>query len=273
MAAYATYRHVELDRVGVGKKRVLKPPGGGSSIVFEEDESTKPVKSRPQQQEQQSPPPQASPEPPMEPPKEAPPAEKQPEQPFPKPEINGMSTPDCIKEDAASTTVSNPTPAAATTNGERSPALNGPSAVNGSSTTNGCMSSGTSSSMSMHSGGTPKHLNTQTRIFGAEQGGLTPRRRLRDHERSNIFAGDDAASNGTHRPVFRRPRNRRDPVTGVGVLCWDLHAPRCAPSKWKADLNGSPRNSESTPEPKTPESVQQAPRQRVPPGGFSTKLW
>lgn len=231
--------------IGIGEEqrissRVLKPPGGGSSIVFEEDESTKPVKSRPQQQEQQSPPPQASPEPPMEPPKEAPPAEKQPEQPFPKPEINGMSTPDCIKEDAASTTVSNPTPAAATTNGERSPALNGPSAVNGSSTTNGCMSSGTSSSMSMHSGGTPKHLNTQTRIFGAEQGGLTPRRRLRDHERSNIFAGDDAASNGTHRP---------------------------------ADLNGSPRNSESTPEPKTPESVQQAPRQRVPPGGFSTKLW
>lgn len=180
---------------------MLKPPGGGSSIVFEEDDSMKPVKSRPQQQEQPSPPPQASPEPPMEAPKEVPPpVEKQPEQPFPKPESNGMSTPDCSKEDAASTTVSNPTPSA-TVNGERSPALNGPPAVNGSSTTNGSLSSGTSSSMSMHSGGTPKHLNTQTRIFGAEQGALTPRRRLRDHERSNIFAGDDTpASNGTHRP-------------------------------------------------------------------------
>jgi len=34
MATYATYRHVELYRVGYGKKRVLKPPGGGSSISF-----------------------------------------------------------------------------------------------------------------------------------------------------------------------------------------------------------------------------------------------
>ncbi|XP_043250501.1 microtubule-associated protein Jupiter isoform X5 [Colletes gigas] len=34
MATYATYRHVELDNVGYGKKRVLKPPGGGSSDIF-----------------------------------------------------------------------------------------------------------------------------------------------------------------------------------------------------------------------------------------------
>lgn len=34
MAAYAAYRHVELDHVGYGKKRVLKPPGGGSSDIF-----------------------------------------------------------------------------------------------------------------------------------------------------------------------------------------------------------------------------------------------
>ncbi|XP_063884617.1 uncharacterized protein LOC135113225 isoform X4 [Scylla paramamosain] len=76
MASYATYRHVELDRVGVGKKRVnhppggkmklndeaepdsrtvrvLKPPGGGSSIVFDEDENMKPIKSKPQPQQQQ----------------------------------------------------------------------------------------------------------------------------------------------------------------------------------------------------------------------------
>lgn len=38
MATYATYRHVELYRVGYGKKRVLKPPGGGSSISFGGDE-------------------------------------------------------------------------------------------------------------------------------------------------------------------------------------------------------------------------------------------
>ncbi|XP_011498452.1 PREDICTED: microtubule-associated protein Jupiter [Ceratosolen solmsi marchali] len=34
MATYAAYRHVELDNVGYGKKRVLKPPGGGSSDIF-----------------------------------------------------------------------------------------------------------------------------------------------------------------------------------------------------------------------------------------------
>merc|ERR1712106_182941 len=38
MATYATYRHVELYRVGYGKKRVLKPPGGGSSISFGGDD-------------------------------------------------------------------------------------------------------------------------------------------------------------------------------------------------------------------------------------------
>jgi hypothetical protein len=34
MAAYATFKHVELYNIGAGKKRVLKPPGGGSSDIF-----------------------------------------------------------------------------------------------------------------------------------------------------------------------------------------------------------------------------------------------
>ncbi|XP_072153457.1 microtubule-associated protein Jupiter isoform X2 [Bemisia tabaci] len=34
MATYAAYRHIELDNIGYGKKRVLKPPGGGSSDIF-----------------------------------------------------------------------------------------------------------------------------------------------------------------------------------------------------------------------------------------------
>ncbi|XP_011340960.1 microtubule-associated protein Jupiter isoform X4 [Ooceraea biroi] len=42
MATYATYRHVELDNVGYGKKRVLKPPGGGSSDIFGAPEETSP---------------------------------------------------------------------------------------------------------------------------------------------------------------------------------------------------------------------------------------
>lgn len=34
MAAFYAFRHVELDRVGCGKRKVLKPPGGGSSDIF-----------------------------------------------------------------------------------------------------------------------------------------------------------------------------------------------------------------------------------------------
>ncbi|KAG7197487.1 hypothetical protein KM043_013335 [Ampulex compressa] len=53
MATYAAYRHVELDNVGYGKKRVLKPPGGGSSDIFgsvPEDTSPRRVKNHNQSQ-------------------------------------------------------------------------------------------------------------------------------------------------------------------------------------------------------------------------------
>ncbi|XP_015590288.1 microtubule-associated protein Jupiter isoform X2 [Cephus cinctus] len=53
MATYAAYRHVELDNVGYGKKRVLKPPGGGSSDIFgaaPEETSPRRVKNHNQSQ-------------------------------------------------------------------------------------------------------------------------------------------------------------------------------------------------------------------------------
>ncbi|XP_066598086.1 microtubule-associated protein Jupiter isoform X6 [Prorops nasuta] len=53
MATYAAYRHVELDNVGYGKKRVLKPPGGGSSDIFgtgPEETSARRVKQHNQSQ-------------------------------------------------------------------------------------------------------------------------------------------------------------------------------------------------------------------------------
>lgn len=222
--------------------RVLKPPGGGSSIVFDEDENMKPVKSKPQPQ-------QPVPQPEPQPKEEAPPAEKQQEQPpqpqqeagEPKPETNGMNNVDCVKENAAATD-SFPTPG---TNGQQSPALNGPPVVNGSSATNGSVSSGSTSSMSSHPSGTPKHFNTQTRIFGEEQNVVTPRRRLRDHERSNIFAAEDASTNGTHRPADSKSSSGSSSSSSI-----------------------SSRPSNGTPEARTPDQ-----RQRVPPGGFSTRLW
>ncbi|KAK8405603.1 hypothetical protein O3P69_001843 [Scylla paramamosain] len=243
----------------------------------------KPIKSKPQPQQQQPQPKEEAPQAEIVE-KQAPPPPQ--EASDAKPETNGMNSHDSVKEDAAASRDSFPSPAPAT-NGQHSPAPNGSPAVNGSSAVNGSVSSGSTSSMSPFPGGTPKHLNTQTRIFGEDQHNVpTPRRRLRDHERSNIFA-DEGATNGTHRPVFRQPRMRRDPVTGVGVQCWDLHAPRCAPSKWKADSSSSSTSSScpssGTPEARTPEQApqpqppqqqqQQQHRQRVPPGGFSTRLW
>ncbi|XP_039289469.1 microtubule-associated protein Jupiter isoform X2 [Nilaparvata lugens] len=44
MATYAAYRHIELDNIGYGKKRVLKPPGGGSSDIFGGSESASEVR-------------------------------------------------------------------------------------------------------------------------------------------------------------------------------------------------------------------------------------
>ncbi|XP_037788980.1 microtubule-associated protein Jupiter-like isoform X2 [Penaeus monodon] len=221
MATYATYRHVELDRVGLGKKRVLKPPGGGSSISFGED-SDDYMK------------PKAKTTPAEEFPKE------EPEQ-APKLETNGMDTPE--KDGAAATKESNP-----------------------STATNGSLTSGSSTPTS--------RVDTQSRLFGEEPPKEAQCRRVRDHQRSNIFGAEvntnpNGTPNGSPRAVFSRTWTRRDPVTGVGVLYWDIHAPRYAPSKRKA---GNPVSSE-TPETKTTEQPQPQQKQRIPPGGFSTKLW
>ncbi|XP_071536260.1 uncharacterized protein [Panulirus ornatus] len=174
MATYAAYRHVELDRVGLGKRRVLKPPGGGSSIVFGEDDEvalTPKTKSVSQQ--------------------EASPLEKQ--EPSPKPETNGTATPQCEKVDAvAAVKENNPEPA--TTNG--SATINGSATTNGTATTNGSSSSRSSTASTPTSA---KQLDTQSRLFGHEPVQCTPSRRIRDHHRSNIFTTDDpdAKANGT----------------------------------------------------------------------------
>lgn len=189
--------------------RVLKPPGGGSSIVFDEDEN-KPIKSKPQPQQQQQQAKEDAPQAEIE--KQAPPPPPQ-EAGNAKPETNGMNSHDSVKEDAAASRDGFPSPTPAT-NGQHSPAPNGSPAVNGSSALNGSVSSGSTSSMSPFPGGTPKHLNTQTRIFGEDHNVLTPRRRLRDHERSNIFA-DEGATNGTHRPGEASPLSLT-PVMSLG---------------------------------------------------------
>ncbi|XP_063588448.1 uncharacterized protein LOC134765662 isoform X2 [Penaeus indicus] len=138
--------------------------------------------------------PKAKPTPAEEVPKE------DPEQ-APKLESNGMDTPE--KDGAAATKESNP-----------------------STATNGSITSGSSTPTS--------RVDTQSRLFGEEPPKEAQCRRVRDHQRSNIFGAEvNTNPNGTP--------------------------------------NGSPRAE--TPETKTTEQPQLQQKQRIPPGGFSTKLW
>ncbi|XP_045594487.1 uncharacterized protein [Procambarus clarkii] len=210
---------------------VLKPPGGGSSISFGEDEDNRP-KNLAQQQA--------------------------PQEKSPKAETNGTATPESVN-DAAATKENNPS---AATNGS---VTNGSPVGSNSGRSSECATTPTSA----------KKLDTQNRLFGEDPVMDTPTRKVRDHQRSTIFSdGPGTKPNGSTngpRAVFCRTWTRRDPVTGVGVLCWDIHAPRCAPNKRKA-VTPAVRESVETKTQEQPQP-QQKQRQRVPPGGFSTQLW
>jgi len=166
--------------------------------------------------------------------KVAPMQQQQPQQQdTPKVESNGTETP----QTDSSVATKDPTPAP-TTNG--TPATNG-TATNGTDT-NGTptttTTNGTPASPStVCSSPSSARLDTQSRLFGeAASREQNWRGTVRDHQRSNIFAEPDVKTNG-------------------------------APSKAATPTAGS------TPESKTPEQPQPQQKQRIPPGGFSTKLW
>ncbi|KAK7071506.1 hypothetical protein SK128_020884 [Halocaridina rubra] len=184
--------------------RVLKPPGGDSSIFFGEEDKV--AHANPKASPQQQQPPQESP------------MNGTQEKPAEKAETNGTITPPQTPKDNANATKENNT--SATTNGT---IMNG-TLTNG---TNGTHTSGSSTPSS-------SRLDTQSRLFGDEPRHEMTSRRVRDHHRSNIFSDDKAS---IPKPVYRRPWTRRDPVTGVGVVCWDLHAPRFAPIKRKGNTS------------------------------------
>ncbi|XP_076042428.1 microtubule-associated protein Jupiter isoform X2 [Oratosquilla oratoria] len=250
MATFASYRHVELDRIGKGKKRVLKPPGGGSSILFDdEDDSKKPSNSSGAASSS---------------------ATTAAASPQPTPAENGAANSD--------STVSTPTTAATAV------------ATNGVAETNGNAKAAPPAAPAAAAAGstsptTPKPGNirdTQSRLFGEPTENMSPSsRKVKDHMRSRIFSAHEdnnahpkavnGTPNGNPRAVFSGAWRRRDPVTGEGIQStWDLHAPMCAPCKRKAPANPASGTSTSK---STPEPASQPSRQRVPPGGFSTKLW
>jgi len=247
MATYATYRHVELYRVGYGKKRVLKPPGGGSSISFGGDDV---------------------------------------------PSKTAVPAPHDSKSNGITNGNSHTNGHAPTTNGTCNGTMS-----NGSMTPNG-------SSTTASSPGSAKGGDTQNRLFGDTNHTTTRDRdstptkptiksapKVRDHMRSSIF-GEDSNSSGTssrngtpNGTAYYGSWRRRDPVTGEGVQCWDLHAPRHGSFHRRRGNTGrgTPSVSEvasvkETPEPGKPASAPAAaPPQRntgrVPPGGRSTALW
>ncbi|XP_064114403.1 microtubule-associated protein Jupiter-like isoform X3 [Macrobrachium nipponense] len=158
MATYAAYRHVELDRVGMGKKRVLKPPGGGSSISFGEEDNLSPRGN-------------------STPVEEAPKNDNQ-EQQSPKAETNGTSSP----------------PQTPKENGTNSVTENSPSTATNTATTNGVALNGTVTNGTTSGSSTPNssRLDTQNRLFGQEPQKMSmSSRRVRDHHRSNIFSDSD----------------------------------------------------------------------------------
>lgn len=198
--------------------RVLKPPGGGSSISFGEDDDI-PIKPK-------SAPLQAA---------AAAPKNDNHQEPSPKAETNGTtSPPQSPKDNATATKENNP-----------STATNGVAAVNGTVTngtvTNGALTNGTSTSGS--STPSSSRVDTQNRLFGQDASRQdSANRRVRDHHRSNIFTDES-----------NKAVNAPKPANPVG--------------------NGTPEPK--TPEAKTPEQPQPQfqQKQRIPPGGFSSKLW
>jgi len=231
--------------IGEGQRissRVLKPPGGGSSISFGGEEQVQPSKT-------------TSPTAPHENNKSNGTVQNGNH-------INGQSP---------------------TTNGTCNGTIS-----NGSMTPNGSCTTASSP-------GSAKSLDTQNRLFGGSDHS-SPRERdtptkpsakppkLRDHMRSSIF-GDDSGTpsrNGTpNGTAYYGTWRRRDPVTGEGVQCWDLHAPRHGSYRRRGNTGrGTPSAAETsvkeTPEPPKPASApaaQPQQKQRVPPGGFSTALW
>ncbi|XP_066949544.1 jupiter microtubule associated homolog 1-like isoform X5 [Macrobrachium rosenbergii] len=128
-------------------------------------------------------------------------------------------------------------------NGTNSVTENSPSTATNTATTNGVALNGTVTNGTTSGSSTPNssRLDTQSRLFGEEPQKMSSRR-VRDHHRSNIFSDSDEN----------------------------------VPSK-SANPIGNETPEPKTPEVKTPEQpqpqIQQQQRQRVPPGGFSSKLW
>ncbi|XP_017765942.1 PREDICTED: microtubule-associated protein Jupiter isoform X2 [Eufriesea mexicana] len=248
MATYATYRHVELDNVGYGKKRVLKPPGGGSSDIFgaaPEETSPRRVKNHNQSQLGSAlfgdTPNSNSNETPRNKPGNDSynrlfgPPDAPPTTPNAK---NHMRSNISLSGESTSSSVSS---GAAT-----SPAKSTGSSHSVAGVLNGCAASN------------GNNLNNDVTAF----------RRIKRFRGSSCLTRNPVTGDGVAvTPVRRSARRCRDgnPVTGTGYA-ESQNGP--AVQNGTSSSNSSEKSNDTSPAAKAP-----AARTRVPPGGYSSGLW
>ncbi|CAK9795265.1 Microtubule-associated protein Jupiter [Anthophora quadrimaculata] len=251
MATYATYRHVELDNVGYGKKRVLKPPGGGSSDIFgaaPEETSPRRVKNHNQSQLGSA--------------------------LFgetPNSNSNSNETPRNKPGNDSYNRLFGPPDAPPTT----------PNAKNHMRSNISLSGESTSSSVSSGAATSPaKSTASSDSIAGVLNGyvasngnnltnDVTAFRRIKRFRGSSCLTRNPVTGDGVDvTPMRRSARRCRDgnPVTGTGYAeTQNNHGP--AVQNGTSSSNSSEKSNDTSPAAKLPA------RARVPPGGYSSGLW
>ncbi|KAL0119439.1 hypothetical protein PUN28_007733 [Cardiocondyla obscurior] len=249
MATYAAYRHVELDNVGYGKKRVLKPPGGGSSDIFgaaPEETSPRRIKAHNQSQ------------------------------------LGSALFGDTNGTDNASIALSprsnkpgndsykrlfGPPDAPPTPNARNYMRSNIP--LSGGSSISSRSSTGTATSPAKSTASSSSGI-----INGYATNGVNDITAFRRHKRfrglptRNPVTGDGIEMT----PVRRIPRKCRDgnPVTGIG---YTPEAQKNGPVMQNGTASSNSSNSGEKSHDTSPGSAKTPTRTRVPPGGYSSGLW
>ncbi|CAD6226486.1 GSCOCG00005849001-RA-CDS [Cotesia congregata] len=251
MATYAAYRHIELDNVGYGKKRVLKPPGGGSSDIFgsgADETSPRRVKNH-----------------------------------------NASQLGSALYGDSgASTGSSSPeTPRANKPGNDSHKRLFGPPepvpkntknhmrsniSLSGNDIIDNINSSNCRTIKNNESNGT--HINGTAFVNGnANTNDITAFRRIKRFRGSSFIPRNPVTGDGIDiTPVRRSTRRCRDrnPVTGAGYTPDSQNNVASHNGSSNASINGDSKSTTDS----SPSSTKQQPgRGRVPPGGFSSGLW
>ncbi|XP_015439888.1 PREDICTED: microtubule-associated protein Jupiter isoform X1 [Dufourea novaeangliae] len=254
MATYATYRHVELDNVGYGKKRVLKPPGGGSSDIFgagPEETSPRRVKNHNQSQLGSAlfgDGPNSNETPRNKPgndsykrlfgPPDAPP-----------------TTPNAKNHMRSNISLSGDSSSSAASSVASSGAATSPAKSTGSS----------DSIAGVFNGYAASNGNNLTND-------ITAFRRIKRFRGSSCITRNPVTGDGVDvTPIRRSARRCRDgnPVTGTGYADSQNNGPTMQNGTSSSSSSIGEKSNDSSPAAKAPAAA----RSRVPPGGYSSGLW